>query len=112
MEQYLLICLREYLISWRIYLTSCWIVYIRLVVEGVGRRRAMPKSLCQSEGVNGGVGRGGDEGIRYISKSEMLALLRCFSCNDGCELQTQLLYLAKIRKRKTPKSEFESESQP
>ena len=44
MEQYLIICLREYLISWRIYLTSCWIVYIRLVVEEEGRRQPKPRT--------------------------------------------------------------------
>ena len=49
MEQYLLICLREYLISWRIYLTSCWIVYIRLVVEEEGRRQPKPRTSPKDE---------------------------------------------------------------
>lgn len=49
MEQYLIICLREYLISWRIYLTSCWIVYIRLVVEEEGRRQPKPRTSPKDE---------------------------------------------------------------
>ena len=49
MEQYLLICLREYLISWRIYLTSCCIVYIRLVVEEEGRRQPKPRTSPKDE---------------------------------------------------------------
>ena len=49
MEQYLIICLREYLISWRIYLTSCCIVYIRLVVEEEGRRQPKPRTSPKDE---------------------------------------------------------------